>query len=184
MGWSIWYAYAGASPSAWSDGCKYEDIWTWAAERQASPPPQPASAGVDADNRKYSHPPLSGISVYPNPFNMSATITFAVAARSDVEVAVYDTLGRQVRLLATKNYAVGLHHLVWDGRNDNGALVTLGLYFVKMSMQGMDVSNKTMSCFMTDRHNDFIKVDNVAFHGDSVKVMVREKSIFTITTIK
>lgn len=40
-------------------------------------------------------------SAYPNPFNPTATIGFAVARTQDVEVGLYNALGRKVRTLFT-----------------------------------------------------------------------------------
>lgn len=46
---------------------------------------------------------------YPNPFNPSTTIDFALASAGSVRLAVYDMLGRQVRLLVDGFRSSGAH---------------------------------------------------------------------------
>ncbi len=53
---------------------------------------------------------------------------------------VYDVTGRRVRSLEAKSYDAGPHHVVWDGRSDNGALVRPGLYLWRMRLDGHRVA--------------------------------------------
>ena len=46
---------------------------------------------------------------YPNPFNPTTTVPFAVPERGDVRLAVFDLLGREVALLADGAYDAGHH---------------------------------------------------------------------------
>lgn len=71
---------------------------------------------------------------YPNPFNPSTTIRFALPAPARVTLNVYNVLGQRVVALADKaDYAAGYHTLVWDGRNERGQAVSSGVYFFRMS---------------------------------------------------
>jgi hypothetical protein len=67
---------------------------------------------------------------YPNPFNATTVIQFALPRASHVQLAIYDILGRQVAELTNRAYAPGHHHLVWKA---DGAAT--GLYFVKMETE-------------------------------------------------
>ena len=51
---------------------------------------------------------------YPNPFNPSTTIRYAVGAPGPVTVAVYDALGRKVATLVDETRAAGPHEVVFD----------------------------------------------------------------------
>jgi|GEM_PF-287598 len=51
---------------------------------------------------------------YPNPFNPTTTISFTVPEASPVRLAVYDMLGRQVRVLIDSNVAAGQTEVVFD----------------------------------------------------------------------
>lgn len=66
---------------------------------------------------------------YPNPFNLGTTISFSLAEPTDVELSVYDILGRRVRQLARDVYPAGVHEVFFDGHNDTGAPLPSGMYF-------------------------------------------------------
>jgi len=73
-------------------------------------------------------------SVYPNPFTGAGlvTIDYSMAERGDVEIAVYDMLGRKVNTLKSGEERQGRFLRVkWDGRA-GGEPVASGLYFVRM----------------------------------------------------
>jgi hypothetical protein len=64
----------------------------------------------------------------PNPFNGSTEIRFRLPAATRVSLHVYDLSGRLVRTLSDEVIAAGDHGLVWDGRNDEGRNVGIGVY--------------------------------------------------------
>ena len=51
----------------------------------------------------------------------------------EVEVAIFDLAGRRVRTLAGEERS-GNHIRPWDGRDDNGKLLPVGIYLVKVSV--------------------------------------------------
>ncbi|MFC1525327.1 FlgD immunoglobulin-like domain containing protein [Candidatus Latescibacterota bacterium] len=65
---------------------------------------------------------------YPNPFNPSTTIPFALPAAQHVRVEIYNMLGQRVRILMSGLVQPGFHSLVWNGRDDGGHQVGAGLY--------------------------------------------------------
>ena len=82
---------------------------------------------------------------YPNPFNASVQIPFAVwQANTPVELTVHDVLGRTVRTLAYGTVAAGRHVLHWDGRNAAGELVGNGAYLVQLRAGSQRVVGKVM----------------------------------------
>ena len=67
---------------------------------------------------------------YPNPFNASVQIPFAVwQANTPVELTIHDVLGRTIRTLTSGTVAAGRHVLYWDGRDAAGEPVGNGAYF-------------------------------------------------------
>ena len=54
------------------------------------------------------------VSATPNPFRGGTTVSFGVAEATDVRVAVYDALGREVALVADAPYASGRHELAFE----------------------------------------------------------------------
>jgi hypothetical protein len=70
---------------------------------------------------------------YPNPFNMKTVISFGLPTNSQVTLEVFDILGRKVRELLNERLESGYHQVIWDGRNENGEVVTSGVYFYRLS---------------------------------------------------
>ena len=82
---------------------------------------------------------------YPNPFNASVQIPFAVwQANTPVELTVHDVLGRIVRTLASGTVAAGRHVLHWDGRNAAGEPVGNGAYLVQLRAGDQRAVGKVM----------------------------------------
>ncbi len=67
---------------------------------------------------------------FPNPFNPETTIRFALPVTGQVNVVIFDVLGKRIRTLADSRMPAGYHQLKWDGRNDQGATVASGSYYL------------------------------------------------------
>ncbi|MEE9554219.1 MAG: S8 family serine peptidase [candidate division Zixibacteria bacterium] len=70
---------------------------------------------------------------YPNPFNAKTTIQFNLATRGEVELSVFDLLGRNINVLNSEILNAGAHSMVWDGTNKAGDIVASGIYFYRLS---------------------------------------------------
>ena len=82
---------------------------------------------------------------YPNPFNASVQIPFAVwQANTLVALTVHDVLGRTIRTLASGPVAAGRHVLHWDGRNAAGERVGNGAYLVQLRAGGQRAVGKVL----------------------------------------
>ena len=57
---------------------------------------------------------------------------------SDVNVTVYDLLGRRVRDLQNGRMDEGDHVVAWDGRDDAGQALSQGIYFLRLITRGDD----------------------------------------------
>ena len=64
---------------------------------------------------------------YPNPFNPTTTLSFALTIESEVSITVYNLQGREVISLVNGNMEAGYHSLVWNADSHSS-----GVYFVKM----------------------------------------------------
>jgi len=69
---------------------------------------------------------------YPNPFNPSTTISYTLQQPGEVEIKIYDLLGRAVRRLVQASQPAGSYSVSWDGRDERGDLVASGFYFYQM----------------------------------------------------
>jgi hypothetical protein len=82
---------------------------------------------------KGSPQPFRIVSVSPNPFNPSTTIRFTLPAAMPVTADISSVTGARVRVLANnQQFSPGDNELIWDGRNDQGASVASGVYFVRI----------------------------------------------------
>src|SRR5690606_30682917 len=67
-------------------------------------------------------------SIYPNPFNPSTTIKYAVNQSGKINIQVFDILGRSVATLFDGVASEGVHQLRFDG-----ASLSSGTYIVRVS---------------------------------------------------
>ncbi len=84
-------------------------------------------------------PSSFSFSAYPNPFNAVATIAFTLPQSGNVEVEVYDLLGRHVAELINGHRTRGTHSVLLDG-----AALPSGLYFVRLSAGSLIQTQKVM----------------------------------------
>lgn len=69
---------------------------------------------------------------YPNPFNPATSISFSIAQKGEVNLTVYDLLGREVNTLVSTTLEAGEHKVEWDGSDNGGNDVASGVYLYKL----------------------------------------------------
>jgi hypothetical protein len=80
---------------------------------------------------------------YPNPFNPSTVIEYFLDEYTDVNLDIYSITGQHVRSLAYGSENPGMHHVVWDGRNESGSNVAAGIYLYRLR-SGAEIQTKKM----------------------------------------
>ncbi|MCR4440414.1 MAG: cohesin domain-containing protein [bacterium] len=70
---------------------------------------------------------------YPNPFNPTTTISYALPAETHVCLHVFDLTGRLVRTLVDAVQQPSMHSVTWDARDDAGKEVANGMYIYRMT---------------------------------------------------
>jgi hypothetical protein len=73
----------------------------------------------------------------PNPFYSIASISFELSDPGWTSVTVYDLSGRIVRTLENSELGTGQHSIAWDGRKENGEVVSAGLYVCRIQSGGI-----------------------------------------------
>jgi hypothetical protein len=79
---------------------------------------------------------------YPNPFNPRTTIKFAMPARGQVSVKVYNVRGELVTTLFDGVKDAGEQTVIWSGQDTNGSQVSTGVYLYKVKTADTEVVKK------------------------------------------
>jgi subtilisin family serine protease len=73
---------------------------------------------------------------YPNPFSDQTTLEYVLPDPAAVRLAVYDVLGRQVRVLVDQKQEAGRHTVQWDGHDESGRRMASGVYLARLVVDG------------------------------------------------
>ena len=79
---------------------------------------------------------------YPNPFNPSTTIHYALPSNGLITVSVFNMLGQKVSTLLNGYREAGRFAVAWHSINDSGESVPSGIYFVIMEHSGGILTQK------------------------------------------
>jgi hypothetical protein len=89
--------------------------------------------GGNGNNGTPDIPLVTGIrSIYPNPFNPSATIMYELEQPANLNIEIYNNRGQMVRSFAMGQKEQGRYKLLWDGTDNSGSACGTGIYFIKM----------------------------------------------------
>ncbi|HHZ99594.1 MAG TPA: T9SS type A sorting domain-containing protein [Candidatus Marinimicrobia bacterium] len=65
---------------------------------------------------------------YPNPFNADTWIRYYIPSSQDIDLTIYDILGRNVIRLDYGYKDPGLYQVRWNGKNSKNETVSSGVY--------------------------------------------------------
>ncbi len=65
---------------------------------------------------------------YPNPFNPTTTFSYDLPRNSNVQLIIYDALGKIVKEFVYNSQSAGKQKLEWNGTNNYGQKVSSGIY--------------------------------------------------------
>jgi hypothetical protein len=76
---------------------------------------------------------------YPNPFNPSTTVPYALREGGEVDLRIFDLLGREVAVLERSYRAAGTHEAVFDGSH-----LPSGTYCAVLSVDGRPAGSRKL----------------------------------------
>jgi beta-glucuronidase len=94
------------------------------------------------DNEAGEIPPAFALDQnFPNPFNPSTTIRYAVPREAHIRLTVYDVLGRRMAVLADENKEPGIYEATFPGA---GGHASSGVYFCRLETGGFSAVRKML----------------------------------------
>ena len=118
-----------------SYGCRY-DFWTEINGHVVDHDPDGLQIGTPSvtgvGDGPPTHRPVELYRPMPNPFTNGMQMAYSVpTAQEMVSIRVYDVSGRLVRTLASEVRPAGTHVVSWNGRDEQGAALRRGMYFIQ-----------------------------------------------------
>ncbi len=80
---------------------------------------------------------LSDLANYPNPFNHSTLLRFALETEQTVVLRIYAITGQMVHSMALGQMGAGEKSICWDGRGRDGRRVGSGVYVAELDIAGV-----------------------------------------------
>ena len=82
---------------------------------------------------------------FPNPFNASTSIVFALPTKRASTLGVFDLGGRRVKTLVSGKVLDAGHYVVtWDGTDERGLAVSSGAYFCRLRAGDVTLTRKML----------------------------------------
>ena len=111
----------------YSYGAGYSDSWLV----------KTGSEGTPVWERRIPAPQEFTLSVYPNPFNPTTTISFDIAEASSAALSVYNLSGQIVETLVNRPMQPGQHTVSFDGTG-----LSSGIYFYRLTAGSHSMTKK------------------------------------------
>ena len=81
---------------------------------------------------------------YPNPFNSGTALEFYISEYADVELNIFDMLGKKIRSLIKGDRAAGWYRVIWDGKDNRGMNVASGIYIYRLTVNNQSLNRKML----------------------------------------
>ncbi len=69
---------------------------------------------------------------YPNPFNPITALRYDLPEQANVNIIIYDIMGREVKTLVNQTQDAGFKSVLWNATNDYGKPVSAGVYLYQI----------------------------------------------------
>lgn len=82
---------------------------------------------------------------YPNPFNQQTEMAFSLSEPADVELVVFDILGREAVTIYSGRAGAGRTGVVWNGKSQAGADLASGIYHYSLITAAGEMVTRKMT---------------------------------------
>jgi len=103
-----------------------------------------ANVGVDSDLSTNVPATFALKQNYPNPFNPTTSIAYDLSEAGIVNLAIYNISGQEVRTLVNGYRSVDSYMEIWDGTDNQGNMLTSGVYMYKLEVNGFQKTMKML----------------------------------------
>ena len=90
---------------------------------------------TDIDNTEFQIQRLT-LNNYPNPFNPTTIIEFSIQKEAKVDLVIFNIIGQKIKTLVHNEFIKGVHSTIWNGDDESGKLVSSGIYYYKLNING------------------------------------------------
>jgi len=90
---------------------------------------------TDIDNTEFQIQRLT-LNNYPNPFNPTTIIEFSIQKEAKVDLVIFSITGQKIKTLVHNEFIKGVHSIIWNGDDESGKLVSSGIYYYKLNING------------------------------------------------
>ncbi len=80
---------------------------------------------------------------YPNPFNASTLIRYQIANRANVNISVFNLLGKKIATLVDREHPAGYYQINWQGTDFHNLPVATGIYIIEFRADNIIKRYKT-----------------------------------------
>lgn len=81
---------------------------------------------------------------FPNPFTSQTSICYNLPKSQDVQIGIYNVKGQLVKTLVDEIKTTGDYSVTWNGTDQNGRVVSTGIYFCKMVSEKYSATKKVI----------------------------------------
>jgi hypothetical protein len=78
----------------------------------------------------------SNLTIYPNPFNPSTTVSYTLSNPGFVEITLSNLKGQKITTLVSEQQSKGVHKAIWDGKDDRKIDIVSGVYLCSLLVNG------------------------------------------------
>ena len=80
----------------------------------------------------------------PNPMRNQGEVAFSLPASGKARLAVYDALGRKIKVLLDEEVKAGSHRVRWDASDNQGRPLPSGVYFLRLEVGKTALTRKVV----------------------------------------